>query len=350
MFKTIEIEHFRGIRHAKIDGLKGVNIFFGKNNCGKSSLLDAIFLISGLSNPKLPININLLRNYQRFEPSDLALDFYTLDTSQPVKIKASNDEVRELMISLFESAASRIDLLGNENNISSTDTKNRYGLVLKCMIDGHPVESSITLSHKGVENNDYEQSVKYDSGYKENLTCRYLSPRYDIYTSLESLTEILKNKDEQFILEALRIIEPMIKDIVLSQNEVLVDVGLDKRIPINVMGDGARKILSILTTIYECRDGIVLVDEISNGFHYSVMKALWQTILLASKKNNVQLFATSHDLDSIKGLRDAALHDEGDKDRVSFFKLQRTKDAELKSYCYATDSIDYMLNQEIEIR
>ena len=254
------------------------------------------------------------------------------------------------MISLFESAASRIDLLGNENNISSTDTKNRYGLVLKCMIDGHPVESSITLSHKGVENNDYEQSVKYDSGYKENLTCSYLSPRYDIYSSLESLTEILKNKDEQFILEALRIIEPMIKDIILSQNEVLVDVGLDKRIPINVMGDGARKILSILTTIYECRDGIVLVDEISNGFHYSVMKALWQTILLASKKNNVQLFATSHDLDSIKGLRDAALHDEDDKDRVSFFKLQRTKDAELKSYCYATDSIDYMLNQEIEIR
>lgn len=76
----------------------------------------------------------------------------------------------------------------------------------------------------------------------------------------------------------------MIKDIVLSQNEVLVDVGLNKRIPINVMGDGARKILSILTTIYECRNGIVLIDEISNGFHYSVMKALWQTILLASKR------------------------------------------------------------------
>ena len=140
----------------------------------------------------------------------------------------------------------------------------------------------------------------------------------------------------------------MIKDIVLSQNEVLVDVDLNKRIPINVMGDGARKILSILTTIYECRNGIVLIDEISNGFHYSVMKDLWRIILFASKKNNVQIYATTHDLDSIKGLRDAALHDEGDK--VTFFKLQRTADAELKSYCYSTDSIDYMLNQEIEVR
>ena len=165
---------------------------------------------------------------------------------------------------------------------------------------------------------------------------------------METLTEILKNKDEDFILEALRIIEPKINDIVLSQNEILVDIGLDKRIPINMMGDGARKILSILTTIYECRGGIVLIDEISNGFHYSVMKDLWRAIIFASKKHGVQVFATTHDLDSIKGLRDAALLHDGES--VAFFKLQRTADAELKSYDYATDSIDYMLNQEIEVR
>lgn len=348
MFKNIEIDHFRGIRHAKVEGLKEVNLFFGKNNCGKSSLLDAIFLISGLSNPKLPININLLRSYQRFELSDLALDFFALDTSHPIRVSASNDEVRELEISLFESATSRIDLLGNENNISSTNTNNQYGLVLKCSIDGRPIESSITLSHKVEENSEYEQSVRYDSDYKESLTCRYLSPKYDFYTSVESLTEILKNKDEDFILESLRIIEPKINDIVLSQNEVLVDIGLDKRIPINMMGDGARKILSILTTIYECRGGIVLIDEISNGFHYLVMKDLWRAIMFASKKHGVQVFATTHDLDSIKGLRDAALLHDGES--VAFFKLQRTADAELKSYDYATGSIDYMLNQEIEVR
>lgn len=111
------------------------------------------------------------------------------------------------------------------------------------------------------------------------------------------------------------------------------------------MGGSARKILSILTTIYECRNEIVLIDEISKGFHYSVMKDLWRIISFTSKKNNVQIFAITHDLDSIKGLRDAALHDAGDK--VAFFKLQRTADAELKLYSYTTDSIDYM---EIEVR
>lgn len=312
MFESIEIERFRGIKHSRIDGLRQINLFFGKNNCGKSSLLDAVFLISGLSNPKLPININLLRSYRKFELPDLALDFYSLDTTGPISIKASNKETRELQISLFESASGRIDFHGSDA--------------------------------------EYEQRVKLDSRYKENIVCRYLTPQSDFYTSLSGLIDITKNKDEKFILDALRLIEPKINDIVLSGNEVLVDVGQNKRIPINMMGDGVRKILSVLTTIYECRDGVVLIDEISNGFHYSVMKDLWRTVLLASKKNNAQIYATTHDIDSIKGLRDAVRSSDDGNNSVACFKLQRTSDDELKSYYYAIDSIDYALKQEIEIR
>ena len=48
MFHNIEINRFRGVKYSKIVGLKQINLFFGKNNCGKSSILDAIFLISGI--------------------------------------------------------------------------------------------------------------------------------------------------------------------------------------------------------------------------------------------------------------------------------------------------------------
>jgi len=348
MFSSIEIERFRGIRHSKIEGLRQVNLFFGKNNCGKSSLLDAIFLISGLSNPKLPLNINLLRNYRRFEASDMTLDFYALDVSEPISIKASNDEMRELQISVFESSNSEIDLLGDDNNIASTDSNTQYGLVLKCKIDNQAYETSIVMSHSG--KNELEQRLKLDSRYKEKLTCRYLNPKYDFYTSIEGLVDVMKNKDEKFIIDALRLIEPNLKDLVLSQNEVLVDIGLEQRIPINMMGDGARKILSILTTLYECKNGIVLIDEISNGFHYSVMTELWKSVVSAARKNHVQVFATTHDLDSIKGLRNVALDDAEVLQTAACFKLLRAVNSELKSYHYSIDSIDYSLNQEIEIR
>lgn len=348
MFHNIEINRLRGIKHSKIEGLKQINLFFGKNNCGKSSLLDAIFLISGISNPKLPLNVNIIRNYRRLEPSDMKLDFYSLDMCSPIVIKAENDETRELQISVVESSSSKVNLLGEDNNVASTDLDNKYGLVLKYKVDEHAYESSIIMSHSS--NNSLEQRIKMPAHYKEKLTCRYLNPKFDFTTSIDGLVDVIKNKDEAFIVNALRLIEPNIKDFVLSQNEVLVDIGLDKRIPINMMGDGARKILSILTSIYECKNGIVLIDELSNGFHYSVMKGVWRAIISVAKKNNVQIFATTHDLDSIKGLRDAAKSGEEYNDSIVCFKLQRTADYELKSYTYSLDSVDYSLTQEIEIR
>lgn len=346
MFKHLVIERFRGIKHSQIDDLRRINLFFGKNNCGKSSLLDAIFLVAGLSNPKLPLNINILRDYRKLYKSDMLLDFFALDSSLPISITAYNDEVRELNISLIEAKNTEINLLGSDNNLATIDSDNRYGLKLECAINGTPCKSDIILSRKS--DSVLEQNINIYNEYSETLKCRYLNAKYDFQTSIEGLVNVMKNKDEKFIIDALRLIEPKLKDFVVSQDDVLVDIGYSKRIPINMMGDGARKILSILTTIYECKKGIVLIDEISNGFHYSVMKDVWLAVINAAKRNDVQIFATTHDIDSIRGLRDAAISDSDDI--IACYKLQRTQDAELKPYHYSLESVDYSLNQAIEMR
>ena len=49
-----------------------------------------------------------------------------------------------------------------------------------------------------------------------------------------------------------------------------------------------------LLEITVCKDKRLMVDEIDTGIHYSKMKEFWKIILLASKENNVQLFATTH--------------------------------------------------------
>lgn len=68
----------------------------------------------------------------------------------------------------------------------------------------------------------------------------------------------------------------------------------------------------------------------------------------AAIRNNTQLFITTHDTDSIKGLRDAAFGKFDDI--VAAFKLLKTSDDELKAYHYSLESLDYSINQEIEIR
>ncbi|MEE1120031.1 MAG: AAA family ATPase, partial [Bacteroidales bacterium] len=148
--------------------------------------------------------------------------------------------------------------------------------------------------------------------------------------------------------ECLKIIDPRIKDFELIDKELLVDIALDKLIPINMMGDGVRKIVSLLSTIYTCKKGIVLIDEISNGFHHSVMSNLWRVLINAAIKNETQLFITTHDYDSIKGLRDAALDMYNDK--VAAFSLVRNLSDELKAFHYSLENLDYALEQNSEVR
>lgn len=344
MFTKIEIERFRGIRHASIKGFKQINLFFGKNNCGKSSLLESLFLASGLSNPLLPIRVNVMRGYSKARLNDLKLDFYNLDTSRPIHIRMENEEKRDLSISLFEQSQNNVSINADDNNILSNVQEGKYGLKFDFKVNGRHYESQIRFDSA----NSTEATSIVSDQYAESLRCTYLSPKYDFNASIQGLKNILQNKDEHFIVEGLKIIEPRVTDFIFADNEMLVDIGLAKRIPVNMMGDGARKIVSLLTAVYDCKDGALLVDEISNGFHYSVMGSLWKVLINAAVRNNTQLFVTTHDNDSIKGLRNVALNEFDDI--VAAFKLLKTSDDELKAYHYSLESLDYSINQEIEVR
>lgn len=349
MFNKIEIHHFRGIREAIISELGQVNLFWGKNNCGKSSLLDALFLVSGMSNPMLPLTINQMRQYANVSPDGLKVNFYGFDAKTPIHIIAIDGERRELTIEAEEIGATEVDTSGSGDGSSlSSSVPTSYGLRLRYSMNGGQHESSLFFDpSKGTD----QARRTIDDAYEERLKCIYLSPKYDFLASVQGLARILQNKDEQFIIDGLRLIEPNVKDFVFTGGEMLVDVGGSKRLPVNVMGDGARKIVSLLTTIYDCANGLLLVDELSNGFHYSVMPSLWKVVAFAARKNNTQIFATTHDIDSMKGLRTMALNEpEGKGLAVSAYKLQRGADDILRAFRYSAESMDYAFEQEMEIR
>lgn len=301
-------------------------------------------MASGLSNPLLPIRVNVMRGYSKARLNDLKLDFYNLDTSRPIHIRMENEEKRDLDISLFEQSQNNVSINADDNNILSNVQEGKYGLKFDFKVNGRHYESQIRFDSA----NSTEATSIVSDRYAESLRCTYLSPKYDFNASIQGLKNILQNKDEHFIVEGLKIIEPRVTDFIFADNEMLVDIGLAKRIPVNMMGDGARKIVSLLTAVYDCKDGALLVDEISNGFHYSVMCSLWKVLINAAVRNNTQLFVTTHDNDSIKGLRNAALNEFDDI--VAAFKLLKTSDDELKAYHYSLESLDYSINQEIEVR
>jgi hypothetical protein len=226
------------------------------------------------------------------------------------------------------------------SNVADKD----YEVIFDFVVNGQNFNTKLQLDSAKPE----EFTMERASNYEESLKCIYIPSNYASQESIEGLETIIKNKDENFIIEGLKIIDPRVKDFKLTGKELLVDIGLDKLIPINVMGDGVRKIVSLLSIIYTCKKGIVLIDEISNGFHYSVMQNLWKVLINAAIKNNTQLFVSTHDYDSIKGFRDATLNTYNNE--VAAFSLVKTSNDELKAFHYSVESLDYALKQNSEIR
>lgn len=75
------------------------------------------------------------------------------------------------------------------------------------------------------------------------------------------------------------------------------------------------------------------------------MAKLWNVVIEACKNNQVQLFATTHDLDSIRGLSEYA-----DDESVAAFHLEKLNDDELKGYYFSKNDLEYTLRQSIEVR
>lgn len=274
MFKTIKIDNFRGIRTAEIRDFSQVNLFFGKNNCGKSSILEALFLVTGQSNPILPISVNGLRGFTSYTEQDLALDFYNLIEGK-ICISVEDEIPRSLEITAFHAHDNDISLSEIGTPESQRPTAS-YGLRLNFKLGHNSYSSNLLVTKK--EGDTQNGKVTIDKRYKESLYSEYLPSSYMQIPIAEKYAQVVADKQEQQIIDILRSIEPKIIDMQLVGNNLLVDVGLARRLPINVMGDGVRKLISIILSIYRCRNGVLLIDEIDNGFHYSVMSQMWKAV------------------------------------------------------------------------
>jgi len=136
---------------------------------------------------------------------------------------------------------------------------------------------------------------------------------------------IEKAKRHEEIMPALRIVEPRLLRLSLvplaGESILHGDVGLPQLVPLPFMGEGLRRVLSIVVAIASASGGVVLIDEVENGLHYSVMKTVWKSIALAARQGNVQVFATTHSWECIR----AAHHSfqESAPYELRYFRLDR---------------------------
>ncbi|MDE6854169.1 MAG: ATP-binding protein, partial [Muribaculaceae bacterium] len=312
--------------------------------CGKASVLASVFLMSGPGNSFMTIMMNNVRGFSEFTPRAVALEFYRPDPHNEILISSGGSDQRTLKIEMIKVEDSRIDLVEASKSDSSRMPKS-YGFA-SSFTDGD--NSVVYKSQILVDAEDTTKArMSEDDRYEERLTARFVSSRTPSKLDLTDYKIVVENKEEKAIVDILRIIEPRVVDVQLVGEEFLVDIGEDRRFPVNIMGDGFVKIFNVILSIYYCSGGILIIDEIDNGFHYSVMQKLWKAIYSACERLNVQLFASTHSYDMIKAFAGVFADD---AHSVAACKLIRTADDEIKTLCYDVAQLGYSLEQDIEMR
>ncbi len=106
-------------------------------------------------------------------------------------------------------------------------------------------------------------------------------------------SDFAQKNEQNEIVEILKIVEPRLKRlaVLVTGGTPMIhgDIGGDYLIPVSLMGEGMGRLLSIILSIMNFQGGTVLIDEIENGIHYSVMEKVWQSIDVATRKFNTQL-------------------------------------------------------------
>ena len=99
--------------------------------------------------------------------------------------------------------------------------------------------------------------------------------------------------------------------------------GVDYQVPLRTLGDGAIRTYAVALALAKSSGGFLLIDEAENGIHHTIQAKFWKMILQTAQRNNVQVLATTHSWDTLRGFSRALTDLElGDKDGV-LYRIQR---------------------------
>lgn len=311
MLDRIEISNFLAFRYLKIDNIKRVNLITGKNNTGKTALLEAIRAYRSRFSSYVISDILNNRGFRLSDYEDLFGLFNTVETSRsPVELfinefkLKSNSDLRQA-IELFESdeAIANLSLLNHHD---------------------YPDKNLVYLSF------GFDEDRLEDQWSKIALT-----PTED------DVFSIIKNSIQENFLK-----------LNVTSKEVLIRLEGEER-PVNIrkLGDGMKRIVSIAMALATSKGKVLLIDEIETGLHHTVLSKLWEIIFEYSLKWDIQVFATTHSNDAITTFRNEAARTDEQKRMSRIVRLQKSRvNGDIEAVLYDYKKLDLLLDSDVEIR
>ncbi len=268
MLDSLYIKNFRLFKELKIEHLGRVNLIVGRNNSGKTCLLEALWIYGSYANPAVLKKIISQRD-ENWENSQL------IDESNPLKFLYYNYFTNDSIIiapelTLGEKIWPKMEL--NFDNLGNN-----------CSFKNYP--PSINLPN--FPNNEHTQFVS---------TTMANQPVEKLWNN------IFVTPLEEYVLKGLHLFDQKIQKvglIVKPDKNIPMIFLKNERIPLKHLGEGISRVFHIILALVNAKDGFLLIDEFENGLHYTVQPKVWELIFKLAKELNVQVFATTHSWDCV---------------------------------------------------
>ncbi len=387
MLDSIYIRNYRTLENLSIGSLGRVNLIIGKNNTGKTTLLEAIGIYAtkgdfsfisqifeergenirqtdvneDFTSSNLRMLSSLFTNRVIEFDSDSSITIGTLEETSLLEVKDSNYQ------SVFLRFAKYFDI---ERRDAQGELLNRRRIIAKNDLDdttidindykiGFEIKTGIRSTILPLDTNK-SLSLLGRSGLQpsENKSTLQLIRTFNVDRNINGRLwdNITLTEKESHVIEALRIIEPLTERIAFKESSsssrerttIIKLSNVDTPIPLKSMGDGINRILTIILALVNADNGFLLIDEFENGLHYSVQEKLWEIIFKLSQKLNVQVFVTTHSEDCIVGF-ETILNDSDNPLEGKLIRLENIN-GKIKQVEFDAKELKIATDNDIEIR
>lgn len=334
MFTEVEISGYKGLKSVSLPGLKRICLVGGKNNTGKTSVLEALFFSLDWRSPDPFMKLSAWRGVERTQitPDSVWLPvFHQFSADGKIQVRSrdpngSRNNYTAQLIGADLSIARQTSLPIETTNVKPDSA----GLRVRQSVtkNSKTVFDSIT-SISGVpqllESGPFSSKLIKSPEENPSPALFFLSRSRPSAAEDANFYGVLdQEKQTEILIESLKIFEKDLRGLSIipvgGTPSLYADVeGISRKIPINFLGDGITKFLSLLLRISVVKGGYLFVDEIENGFHYSVMPLVWRALYAACKLHRVQLIATTHSYECLAAFAES-LKDEATDD-YSYLRL-----------------------------
>ncbi|MFN0074214.1 MAG: AAA family ATPase [Chloroflexota bacterium] len=329
---SLTVDGFRALQGLTISGFGRVNLITGRNNTGKSSVLEALRILASDGSPSVLFNILRYREEAlgdteesgRLNDVDGLFQLTSLfsgfprftENLKPISFRAESAN-RSLDLTLRVGWASpEGDVNGPRRLVERQATLfgDEEGVVA-LIVESAGVSRIMAMDK--LRRYPYGSRL-YRSELAESarLQCVYVSPYGGERTeTLGALWDSIALSDrETDVVEALRIIDPQISAVSMvggesprqSRTAIVRSSRFARPVPLRSFGDGLNRLFGIVLSLVNAKDGILLIDEFENGMHHTVQLDAWRAIFRLAHTLDVQVFATSHSWDAIEAFQKAA--------------------------------------------